>query len=112
MTDQPLTPGTLLRIPLGDGTAAMAQVIGAEGEAVAVSVGDVIWDCDPGALDWQTCGLAMLHIALRPASLGDAVAVGEAPVPAEAAEAHAAWRAAPRVVAAPLAVIVRALLAD
>ncbi len=109
MTDGP-RPGVLLRIPLGDGTAAMAQIVAVETDAVAVSVGDVIWDCDPGPLDWQSCGRAVLHIALRPASLGDAAAVGEAPVPADALEAHAAWRGSPEVVAAPLAVIVRALL--
>ncbi len=113
MSASPLEPqaGDVLRVPLADGTAALVQVIAVEPRAVALSIADVIWDCAPGALDWQHAGRALLHLAVRPGALAGAVHAGHAPVAAEATEAHARWRAAPQVTAAPLAVVVQALLA-
>jgi len=103
--------GALLRVPLGDGTVAMVQVVAVEPRAVAVSVADVIWDCEPGLLDWQSCGRALVHLALRPTGLSGAAVAGHADVDPAALAAHARWRAAPDVTPAPLAAIVKALLA-
>lgn len=112
MSDSPaLRSGDVLRISLSDGTAALVQVVAVEPRAVALSVADVIWDCAPGALDWQNAGRALLHLAVRPAALADAVHAGHAEVAADALEAHARWRTAREVTAAPLAVVIQALLA-
>lgn len=111
-----IAEGMVFRIPLGDGTAAMGQVLAVEASAVAVAIADVIWDCAPGLADWQATGRALPHLALRPASLAGVEPVGSAPVDEGSRAAHAAWCAGPptgrAVVAAPVAAVVRALLAD
>jgi hypothetical protein len=111
LQDGELRAGTVFRVPLGDGTVGMGQAVAVERGVVAVALADVIWDCEPGLLDWQQCGRALTHLALRPAALVGVVAVGEAVVEAASVADHARWQAGERaVVAAPPAVVLRALL--
>lgn len=105
-------PGALLAVPLDGGRTALAQVIAVEAGSVAISLADRLWDCTPGPLDWQDSGRALLHLAVRPAALAGSSRVGDAAVSDEARAAHGRWRAAPSVTAAPLAVVVGALLTD
>lgn len=107
---QGISAGAVLRLSLGDGTAALAQVVAVEPRVVAVAVADVIWDCAPGVLDWQNSERALVHLALRPDGIAEAELVGHCPVEPASIEAHDRWRAAPQVTAAPLGAIVRALL--
>ncbi|MCB9529586.1 MAG: hypothetical protein H6701_14560 [Myxococcales bacterium] len=107
----PIELGTVFRVPLGDGTAGMGQVVGVDGGVVAIALADVIWDCEPGLLDWEETGRALTHLALRPAALVEVVPVGQAAVDAASMDAHARWQTGDRaVVAAPPALVLRTLL--
>lgn len=111
MADGSITAGTVFRVPLGDGTTGMGQAVAVEGAVVAIALADVIWDCDPGLLDWQQCGRALTHLPLRADALAGVVAVGEAAIEPASAADHARWQAGDRaVVAAPPAVVLRTLL--
>lgn len=106
-----LAPGAVFRVPLGDGTCGLGQVIAVEGGAVAIGLSDGVWTCEPGLLDWAHSGRALPHMVLRPAGLAGVAVVGTAEVDEAAQAAHARWQAGDRaVVAAPPAAILSALL--